>query len=355
MILEPFHVEAAAKALDGVAVRTPAVTSPALDKTSGYPVVCKAESLQRTGSFKFRGAYHHTACLPQTARASGIIGASSGNHAQALALTATLLGIRATVVIPDDAPKGKIQGARALGARVITYDRTRHDRDAMVRALSQQHGLAVVPSANSLDVMAGAGTAALELLTDHPDITTLVVPIGGGGLAAGSAVIAKHLNPDLQVIGVEPWSAADTLQSLHAGHRITLRAVPRTIADGLRHITPAELPWEVDAHLLDDVVTVTDYDITTAIAFAFRHLKLVAEPSGACALAAVLAGQVTHSSGTIGVVISGGGIDLPIFHHLTTDAQCKADPPMPEDDAFPPVAVGTIPAGAGSRLRDLQL
>ncbi|MBT2539781.1 threonine/serine dehydratase [Streptomyces sp. ISL-44] len=320
-LLDYTRVEAAARTLEGIAVRTPAITSRALDATVGFPVLCKAENLQHTGSFKFRGAYSHTANLSEAVRARGIIGASSGNHAQALALTAQILNIPATVVIPDDAPRAKAQGARALGARIIRYQRTHQDRDAIVTKLAERDGLAIVPSANSADVMAGAGTAALELLTDHPNITTLLVPVGGGGLAAGTAVIAKHLNPHIQVIGVEPWSATDTLQSLRTGTRVTLPTAPRTIADGLGHITPAELPFAVNNRLLDDIVTVTDHDITEAMGYAFRHLKVVAEPSGACALAALLAGQITHTDGTIGVVISGGGVDLTGF--LTTIAPYK--------------------------------
>ncbi|MCY0930984.1 threonine/serine dehydratase [Streptomyces sp. H27-H1] len=315
-LLDHARIEAAARTLQGIAVRTPAITSRALDAEAGFPVLCKAENLQHTGSFKFRGAYNHTANLPAGQRVRGIIGASSGNHAQALALTAHILGIPATVVIPDDAPRAKVQGSRALGARIIRHQRTGQDRDALVARLAELHGLAIVPSANSADVMAGAGTAALELLTDHPHITTLLVPVGGGGLAAGTAVIAKHLNPRIQVIGVEPWSATDTLQSLRTGTRVTLPAAPRTIADGLGHTTPAELPFAINTRLLDDIVTVTDHDITTAMAYAFRHLKVVVEPSGACALAALLARRITHTGGTIGVMISGGGVDLAGF--LTT-------------------------------------
>ena len=326
--LTPTHITSAAHLLAGIAHHTPALTSPALDHAAGQPVVCKAENLQRTGSFKFRGAYHHAATLPEHARHRGIIGASSGNHAQALALAARLLGIPATVVIPDDAPATKAQGARTLGARIVTYDRRRQDRDALVSELAKRHDLAVVPSANSLAVMAGAGTAALELLTDHPEITTLVVPVGGGGLAAGSAVIAKHLNPATRLIGVEPATAADTRQSLRAGRRVVLPAVPHTIADGLCHTTPSALCWQVNSRLLDDVVTVTDDEIAQAMARAFRHLKVVVEPSGACALAAALAGHLPPTSGTIGVVISGGGVDLPAFHDLTR-------PPAHEEESLP--------------------
>ncbi|MFG3134258.1 threonine/serine dehydratase [Streptomyces tendae] len=318
-------VKDAAANLEPVAARTPALTALSLDQAAGWPVVCKAECLQRTGSFKFRGAYHHASCLPAKERVGGLIGASSGNHAQALALAGRLLEVPATVVIPADAPAPKVEGVRALGGRVVTYRRGSEDRDALVADIAARDGLAVVPSANSLHIMAGAGTAALELLTEHPEIETLVVPVGGGGLAAGTATIAKHLNPGIKVIGVEPEDGADTLLSMRCGQRIALPETPFTIADGLGHTSPSPLTWAVNSRLLDAVVTVTDQDITIAMAFAFRHLKVVAEPSGACALAAVLAGHVPHESGTIGVVISGGGVDLPTFYRLISQPSHRKD------------------------------
>ncbi|THA33014.1 threonine/serine dehydratase [Streptomyces sp. A1547] len=319
-------VQDAAANLEPVAARTPALTALSLDQAAGWPVVCKAESLQRTGSFKFRGAYHHASTLSTKERGEGLIGASSGNHAQALALAGKLLEVPATVVIPADAPAPKVEGVRALGGRVVTYRRACDDRDALVADIAARDGLAVVPSAGSRHVMAGAGTAALELLTEHPEIETLVVPVGGGGLAAGSATIAKHLHPGIKVIGVEPEDGADTLLSMRCGQRIALPEAPSTIADGLGHASPSPLTWAVNSRLLDDIVTITDQDITTAMAFAFRHLKVVAEPSGACALAAVLSGHVPHKSGTIGVVISGGGVDWPTFHRLISQPAHRKDP-----------------------------
>lgn len=220
------------------------------------------------------------------------------------------------MVIPADAPAPKLEGVRALGGKVVTYRRGADDRDALVTERAEREGLAVVPSANSRHIMAGAGTAALELLTDHPEIETLVVPVGGGGLAAGSAVIAQHLNPGIRVYGVEPEEGADTLLSLRCGQRIALPEAPSTIADGLGHTSPAPMTWAVNSQRLEGIVTVTDRDITAAMAFAFRHLKIVVEPSGAVALAAVLTGAVPHESGTIGIMISGGGVDVPTFHRL---------------------------------------
>lgn len=320
-------VEDAAANLEPVAARTPALSALSLDQAAGRPVVCKAENLQRTGSFKFRGAYHHASSLPTAERARGLIGASSGNHAQALALTGRLLEVPVTVVIPADAATPKVEGIRALGGRIVTYRRDTENRDALVAEIAARDGLAVIPSANSRHIMAGAGTAALELLTDHPGIETLVVPVGGGGLAAGTATIAKHLNPAIKVIGVEPQEGADTQLSLLCRRRIALPDIPTTIADGLGHTSPSPLTWAVNSRLLDHIVTVTDHDITTAMAFAFRHLKIVAEPSGACALAAVLRGLLPHDSGMIGVLISGGGVDLPTFHRLINQATHRKEQP----------------------------
>ena len=256
------------------------------------PVVCKAESLQRAGSFKFRGAYNALAALGQARRQRGVVGASSGNHAQALALAGRLLGVPVTVVVPRDAPGAKVNGARLQGASIVTYDRCRDDRDEITSALAAEHGYTVVPSADDPAVIAGAGTVAVELLRQAPELKVILVPVGGGGLAAGTVMAAKAINPDITVIGVEPRAGADTAASLRSGHLVTLPAVPDTIADGLRHTSPAPLPWEINKVLLDDVITVTDDNIVQAMRWAFEHLKIVAEPSGAVALAALAAGRL---------------------------------------------------------------
>lgn len=304
----------ARRRLRGVAVTTPVLSSPALDHITGRIVVCKAEALQRTGSFKFRGAYNAVASLSGTSRQRGVVGASSGNHAQALALAGQLLGIPVTVVVPRDAPAAKVDGARSLGAHIVTHDRYRDDRDEITAGLAAEYGYTVVPSASHPSVMAGAGTVALELLQQAPGLTTILVPVGGGGLAAGTAVAAKHMNRDITVIGVEPGSGADTAASLRAGHLVTLPAVPDTIADGLRHTSPAQLTWEVNKMLLDDVVTVTDDCIVQAMRWAFDYLKIVTEPSGAVALAALASPGLPP--GPVGVVISGGSVDFATFRAL---------------------------------------
>jgi threonine dehydratase len=303
----------AQRRLSGVSTVTPVLSNPALDEAAARHVVCKVEALQRAGSFKFRGAYNAVACLSANGR-RGVIGASSGNHAQALALAGHLHGVPVTVVVPHDAPGGKVEGARSLGAHIVTYQREQDNRDEITAALAAEQGLSIVPSANSPFVMAGAGTAALELLRQAPDLVAILVPVGGGGLAAGTSVAAKDVNPGIKVIGVEPETGNDTAISLQAGCRVELAAVPETIADGLRHTTPAELPWEVNRVMLDDVVTVSDAQILEAMHWSFKNLKIVAEPSGAVALAAVAG--LALPPGPVGVVISGGSVDLPAYLQL---------------------------------------
>jgi threonine dehydratase len=308
------NIYQAQRRLCGVAALTPVLSSAALDAIAGRTVVCKAEALQRAGSFKFRGAYNAMASLSLASRRRGVIGASSGNHAQALALAGRLLGAPVTVVIPQDAPSAKVSGVRALGACIVTYDRSRGDRDQITARLAAAHGYSIIPSASHPAVMAGAGTVALELLAQAPGLAVIVVPVGGGGLAAGTAVAAKAINPRITVVGAEPADGADTAASLRAGWVVTLPGVPDTIADGLRHTSPAGLPWEVNKTLLDDVVTVTDDQVIHAMRQAFDHLNIVAEPSGAVALAAA-----THPGvppGPAGVVISGGSVDFATFHTL---------------------------------------
>jgi threo-3-hydroxy-L-aspartate ammonia-lyase len=300
--------------LRGVAAATPVLSSPVLDAAVGRTVVCKAEALQRTGSFKFRGAYNAVAALGETSRQRGVIGASSGNHAQALALAGRLLAVPVTVVVPSDAPSAKVNGARSLGARVITYDRYRDDRDEITNGLAAEHEYALVPSADDPSVMAGAGTVALELLRQAPSLALILVPVGGGGLAAGTVVAAKSINRAITVIGVEPRTGGDTAASLRAGHLVTLPAVPDTIADGLRHTSPATLPWEVNKVLLDDVVTVSEDSIVQAMRWAFEYLKIVVEPSGAVALAALATSRLP--AGPAGVVVSGGSVDFGTFRAL---------------------------------------
>jgi threo-3-hydroxy-L-aspartate ammonia-lyase len=304
-VIGPADVRAAARVLDGIAHRTPVVRS----RTLGEHVVLKPESLQRAGAFKFRGAYNKIASLP---RGTDVLAFSSGNHAQATALAARLLGAKATILMPTDAPRSKMEATKGYGAEIVTYDRYAEDRDALAAVLAGERGLELVRPYDDELVMAGAGTAALELIEDAGVVDTLVVPVGGGGLIAGSATIAKDLGVR-RVVGVEPQAGDDWRRSLAAG-RIVAIDVPRTIADGLQTHAPGALTWEVGSRLVDEVVTVTDDQIVEAMRFAFERLKLVIEPSGAVGIAAVLQGLVEAPS--IGIVVSGGNVGADRFLEL---------------------------------------
>jgi threo-3-hydroxy-L-aspartate ammonia-lyase len=304
-VIGPTDVRAAARVLDGIAHRTPVVRS----RTLGEHVVVKPESLQRAGAFKFRGAYNKIASLP---RGTDVLAFSSGNHAQATALAARLLGAKATILMPTDAPRSKMEATKGYGAEIVTYDRYAEDRDAIAAVLAGERGLELVRPYDDELVMAGAGTAALELIEDAGVVDTLVVPVGGGGLIAGSATIAKDIGVR-RVVGVEPQAGDDWRRSLAAG-RIVAIDVPRTIADGLQTHAPGALTWEVGSRLVDEVVTVTDDQIVEAMRFAFERLKLVIEPSGAVGIAAVLQGFVEAPS--IGIVVSGGNVGADRFAEL---------------------------------------
>ena len=298
-------VRRAARVLDGVAHRTPVVRS----RTLGKHVVLKPENLQRGGAFKFRGAYNKIASLPP---GTDVLAFSSGNHAQAVALASRLRGAKATILMPTDAPRSKVEATKGYGAEVITYDRYTEDRDALGEALAAERGLELVRPYDDALVMAGAGTAALELIEDAGVPDTLVVPVGGGGLIAGSATIAKELGVR-RVVGIEPEAGNDWAQSFAAG-KIVAIDVPRTIADGLQTHAPGELTWEVGSRLVDEIVTVTDSQIVEAMRFAFERLKLVVEPSGAVGIAAVLNGIV--EAPTIAIVVSGGNVGADRFAEL---------------------------------------
>ena len=309
-------VEAAARRLDGVAHRTPVVTSRTLDSRVGARVYMKAENLQRAGAFKFRGAYNKIASLDEDDRARGVAAYSSGNHAQAVALAASLLDTTAVILMPEDAPPAKLEATRGYGAEVVTYDRWTEDREALGTALAQERGLTLVPPYDDPFVMAGQGTAALELLRDVPDLDVLVAPVSGGGLIAGCGTAAKALRPQLSVYGVEPEAGDDTRRSLEEGRRVAID-VPRTIADGLQVTAPGKLTFEVNRRLLEGVVTVGDHELVAAMAFVFDRCKLVVEPSGAAGVAALLAGKLEVDGRRVGVILSGGNVGLARFRELT--------------------------------------
>jgi threo-3-hydroxy-L-aspartate ammonia-lyase len=306
-------VRAAAERLDGVANRTPVVTSRTLDERTDARVHVKAECFQRGGAFKFRGAYNAIAMLDAESRARGVLAYSSGNHAQAVAVAARLLGTTATIVMPLDAPPAKLEATRGYGAEIVSYDRWTENREEIGARLAAESGLELIRPYDDVRVMAGQGTVALELLDDVADLDVLVTPVGGGGLIAGCATAAAALRPGIRIVGVEPEAGDDTRRSLEAGRRVRVE-IPKTIADGLQTTEPGELTFEVNRRLVDEVVTVRDDEILDAMAFLFDRLKLVTEPSGAVGVAALLGGRVR--GGRIGVVISGGNVGVARFATL---------------------------------------
>jgi threonine ammonia-lyase medium form len=314
-VIELEDVRAAAQRLYGVAHRTPALTSHTLDDAVGATVYVKAECFQRGGAFKFRGAYNKISSLAPDELARGVLAYSSGNHAQAVALSARLLDTTATIVMPEDAPAAKVEATRGYGAEIVTYDRFAESREEIGMRLAADRGAVLVKPYDDPLVMAGQGTVALELLEDAQELDVLVVPVSGGGLIAGCATAAKALLPSVRVVGVEPEAGDDTRRSLVAGKRVRID-VPRTIADGLQSSEPGELTFEVNRRLVDEVVTVGDAEIVDAMAFLFDRMKLVAEPSGAVGVAALLTGRIDVRGSRAGVVLSGGNVGALRFAEL---------------------------------------
>jgi threonine dehydratase len=305
----------AAQRLRGVAHRTPAITSATLDALSGARVFAKAENLQRMGAFKFRGAYNRLVQLSGAERAGGAVAFSSGNHAQGVALAARLLGMPAAIVMPSDAPASKLAATRGYGAEVVLYDRFAGNRLEIANALTAERGATLVPPFDDPAIIAGAGTAALELIEDVGPLDVLIVCTGGGGLLAGSALAATALAPGIAVYGVEPEAGDDWVQSLARHERVTI-PVPETIADGMQTTAPGALTFPIVQALCAGVVTVSDTELCAAMRFAFERLKLVIEPSGAAALAAVLAHKIELRGKRVGITISGGNVDAATFARL---------------------------------------
>jgi threonine dehydratase len=308
-------VREAAKRIEGVAHRTPVLTSRTLNERVGAEVFLKAENLQRIGAFKFRGAFNAISRLSPEQLGRGVAAYSSGNHAQAVALAASLAGTTSVILMPEDAPPTKVAATKGYGAEVVTYDRYTGDRTALAIQLAEERGLTLIPPYDHYDVMAGQGTVALELIEEVGPLGALLAPIGGGGLIAGCATAATALCPGIRVIGVEPEAGDDTARSLAAGERVEID-VPRTIADGQAIPIPGELTFEINRRLLAGVELVSDDEIRAAMVFAFERLKIVLEPSGACALAALLAGRIQDLPGRVGVVLSGGNVGLERFLEL---------------------------------------
>lgn len=301
-------VRAAASRLAGVAHRTPVVTSRTLDARTDATVFLKCENLQRMGAFKFRGAYNRIAQLSPSERVRGVVAFSSGNHAQGVALAARLLGVPATIVMPSDAPEAKVAATREYGAEVVSYDRQTMNRGAIAAELAAERGATLVPPYDDAAIVAGQGTVALELLEDIPELDVLLVCTGGGGLLAGCALAATALRPGIAVYGVEPEAGDDFAQSFAKNERVEI-GVPDTIADGQQTTSPGELTFPIVKRLCAGILTVSDDDLRDAMRFAFERLKLVMEPSGASALAALLAKKLDVGAKRVGVIVSGGNVD----------------------------------------------
>lgn len=316
-------VLAAAARLAGVAHRTPVLTSRTADEATGARLFFKCENLQRMGAFKFRGAYNALAQFAPAQRERGVVAFSSGNHAQAVALSARLLGIPAAIVMPRDAPPVKIAATRGYGAEVILYDRYKEDREALGRRLAEERGMTLIPPYDHPHVMAGQGTAALELIEqvselDGRALDRLLVCVGGGGLISGCAVAAQHLLPECGVIGVEPAAGNDVQQSLRSGEIVHID-VPHTIADGAQTQHAGRLTFPVIQALVEDVVTVSDAALVRTMRFFAERMKLVVEPTGCLAAAAALEGVIDLRDKRVGVIVSGGNIDLERYAELLLD------------------------------------
>ena len=313
-------VDAAATRLAGVALRTPLISSPTLDVLTGGRVFLKAETLQRTGSFKFRGAYNRLAAIPASERGGGVVAYSSGNHAQGVAAAAKLLSMPAVIVMPADAPRPKRERTAALGAEVVLYDRAREDREAIARDIAEKRHAVLVPPYDDALVIAGQGTAGREIVEDlatqglPPDV--IIVNASGGGLAAGIALAVKARIPAAQLFTAEPAGFDDHLRSFKSGRRERNAQMTGTICDALMAQSPGRITFEINRTLIGNGVTATDEEAGRAVAFAFRELKLVVEPGGAVALAALLAGKVDVQGKVAVAILSGGNVDPELFARL---------------------------------------
>ncbi len=319
-------VEAAARRLEGVAHRTPIMHSRTLDRLTGATLFFKCENFQRAGSFKFRGAYNALATLPEAERRWGVLTYSSGNHAQALALAGRLLGVRVTVVMPQNAPAVKRAATSGYGAEIVLYDPEQVTREELGRRLAAERGLTIIPPYDHPQIVAGQGTAARELLEAVETLDVLLVPCGGGGLLSGSALSVRALAPRCRVIGVEPERADDATRSFRTGrlHRVHN---PNTIADGARTPSLGEVTFPLVRRYVDDMVTVSETAILQAMYVLWERLKLVVEPTGALPLAALLENRVAVGGRRVGLILSGGNVDLR--HAATLLAELNRLPELP--------------------------
>ena len=312
-------VEAAAARLKGIAHHTPAMSSATANRRTGASLVFKPENLQRMGAFKFRGGYNAIAQLSPAQKKAGVVTFSSGNHAQAIAYAGQLLGVPTTIIMPNDAPAAKVAATQGYGGEVVRYDRYSEDRLAIGKRLSAERGLTIIPPYDHADVIAGQGTAAKELIEDAGPLDILLVPLGGGGLLAGAALAAKALNPACRVYGVEPEAGNDGQQSLRKGEIVTI-GVPKTIADGAQTPYLGELTFAIIRRDVEDIVTVGDDALVAAMGFFAERMKLVVEPTGCLAAAAAFTGAVPVVGKRVGVILSGGNVDLASFARFVAPA-----------------------------------
>jgi threonine dehydratase len=308
-VISPELVREAAHRIGPLIQRTPIFTSHGASALAGKQLFFKCENFQRGGAFKIRGASNMLLSLSAEEIARGVVAFSSGNHAQATAIAAKHVGAKATIVMPLDAPKCKMDPTRALGATVVTYDRLKEDREAIAARILQETGATLVPPYDHPLIIAGQGTAALELLDDHPELEALVICVGGGGLISGCATIAKSINPKIRIFGVEPELANDTWQSFRKGERVTIPP-PETIADGLRSPSPGKLTFPIIQRLVEDILLVSEDEIRQAVQFCFTRMKMVVEPSGAVSVAAALFRKLPNDIRRVGLIVSGGNMDF---------------------------------------------
>lgn len=309
-------IRAAAERIAGIARRTPVMRSGSFNRRAGVEAFFKCENFQRGGAFKIRGAANFLKSIPEADRPRGVVAFSSGNHAQAVAIAAERLGMHATLVMPDDAPKSKLEATRSHGPTIIQHDRMRESREAIGRRIAEETGATLVPPFDHPWIIAGQGTAGLELMEEVPDLDAIAVCLGGGGLTAGCAIAAKALKPGIRVFGVEPELAKDYWLSLRAGHAVEI-APPDTIADGLRTTKPGVHTFPVIQELVEEVLLVTEDELRETVRFMMSRMKLVVEPSGAAAAAAVLHGKLPSGIGRVGVLVSGGNVDFEFLATLT--------------------------------------
>ncbi len=308
-------IKAAAGRIKELAQRTPVAHSRLFDAASGTSAYFKCENLQRGGAFKIRGALNFLTSLDSAGRKRGVVTFSSGNHAQAVAMAAAHLGTTATIVMPTDAPKAKLASTQAYGPKIVFFDREREDREAIAGGIARETGAVVVPSYDHPWIIAGQGTAGLELLEEQPDLDAIVVPLGGGGLLSGTLIAAKALRPHIRIFGVEPELANDWHRSLRAGERTAI-APPATIADGLRTPIPGEITFPIVRSLAEDVLLVSEEEIKATVRFLLSRMKLLTEPSGAVAAAALLHKKLPADLKSVGVILSGGNVDLDVLAQI---------------------------------------